>query len=147
MSDELWMNWAFTRASACRSHRGCVRHLPPRRWETKNASQVQVVLPGRGHIGAILVAMSDMAAASAWGYQHPRRAEVNHRLARQNNRIDREFHEGEITRLQARQLHRKDHFVRREERFMASQHYGHITRAEQRSLNQQEDGISRKFGN
>jgi hypothetical protein len=147
MSDELWMNSAFTRASACRSHRGCVRHLPPRCWETKNAIQVQLFCLVAATSVAILVAMSDMAAASAWGYQHPRRAEVNHRLARQNHRIDREFHEGEITRLQARQLHRKDHFVRREERFMASQHYGHITRAEQRSLNQQENGIGRQIGN
>jgi hypothetical protein len=113
----------------------------------ENAIQVQLFCLGAATSVAILVAMSDMAAASAWGYQHPRRAEVNHRSARQNHRIDREFHEGEITRLQARQLHRKDHFVRREERFMASQHYGHITRAEQRFLNQQENGIGRQIGN
>jgi len=86
------------------------------------------------------------ASASTWAQRHPRRAEVNHRLANQNHRINRELREGEITRGQARGLHREDRFVRREERFMASQHHGHITRAEQRALNQQENGISRQIG-
>ena len=86
------------------------------------------------------------AWASTWAQRHPRRAEVNHRLANQNRRINKELREGEITRGQARALHRQDRFVRREERFMASQHGGHITRAEQRSLNQQENGVSREIG-
>jgi len=86
------------------------------------------------------------ASASTWAQRHPRRAEVNHRLANQNHRINRELREGEISRGRARALHRQDRFVRREERFMASQHNGHITRAEQRALNQQENGVSREIG-
>ena len=86
------------------------------------------------------------ASASTWAQRHPRRAEVNHRLANQNRRINRELREGEITRSQANALHQQDRFVRREERFMASQHHGHITPAEQRSLNQQENGFSREIG-
>jgi len=93
-----------------------------------------------------LVGLSDAASASPWSNHHPRRAEINHRLANQNQRINREFKEGEISRAQARRLHGQDRFVRHEERFMASQHHGHITRAEQRSLNQQENGISREIG-
>jgi hypothetical protein len=91
---------------------------------------------------ACLVGFADSASASTWAQRHPRRAEVNQRLANQNYRINRELREGEISRVQARSLHREDHFVRQEERFVAAQH--HI---EQRALNQQENGISRQIGN
>jgi len=94
---------------------------------------------------ALLAGVSE-ASAATWVQHHPRRAEVNARLANQNRRINRELREGEITGSQARALHRQDQFVRREERFMASQHHGYITRAEQRALNQQENGISREIG-
>lgn len=95
---------------------------------------------------AVLVGFADTASAATWAQQHPRRAEVNHRLARQNVRIDRELRKGEITRAQARKLHRDDRFVRHEERFVARQHRGHITRAEQHALNQQESGIGKQIG-
>jgi len=95
-------------------------------------------------LGAFVV--SGAASAETWNQAHPRRAEVNHRLANQNLRINQERREGEISGAQARSLHREDRFVRSEERFMASQHNGHITRAEQRALNQQENGISRQIG-
>ena len=96
-----------------------------------------------------LIAVSIGLAGSAsadWAQNHPRRAQVNDRLANQNRRINREFREGEISRGQARQLHQQDRAVRREERFVASQRGGHITPAEQRSLNQQENTISREIG-
>lgn len=92
-----------------------------------------------------LIGASD-ASAATWAQRHPRRAEVNHRLANQSQRINQELREGEITRNRARALRRQDRFVRREERFMARQHYGHVTPAEQRALNQQENGISREIG-
>jgi len=76
---------------------------------------------------------------------HPRRAEVNDRLANQNRRIDSERRDGDITGAQAHQLHRDDRQVAQEERDMASQDGGHITRAEQTALNQQENGISRQI--
>jgi hypothetical protein len=76
---------------------------------------------------------------------HPRRAEVNDRLANQNRRIDSERRDGEITGAQARQLHHEDNQVAQEERSMASQDGGHITRADQTALNQQENGISRQI--
>ena len=93
-----------------------------------------------------LIAGTAQVAAAGWAENHPRRAEVNGRLANQNWRINQERREGEITRGQANALHAQDRFIRTEERFMASQHGGHITPAEQRALNQQENGVSRRIG-
>ena len=85
--------------------------------------------------------------AGQWAKDHPRRAEVNGRLANQNRRIDKEYKEGEITKGQAQELHHEDHQVRRDERNMASQNGGHITKQEQKTLNQQENAVSRQIQN
>jgi hypothetical protein len=85
-------------------------------------------------------------AAAGWNSTHPRRAEVNHRLANQNGTINRDRADGELSGSQARQLHHEDHQIRQEERDMASQDGGHITRADQRVLNQQENGVNRQIG-
>jgi hypothetical protein len=54
----------------------------------------------------ILWVMPLSAAANGhWVQNHPRRAEVNGRLANQNRRIFQERREGEISRGQALQLH------------------------------------------
>jgi len=81
-----------------------------------------------------------------WQKDHPRREQVNNRLANQNKRIHQERKEGEITKAQAHKLHAEDHAVRQEERTMASTNHGHITKAEQKSLNQQENQVSRQIG-
>lgn len=91
---------------------------------------------------AIPVAAADGAFAAA----HPRREQVNERLARQNNRIKTEVAEGDLTNAQAYKLHVQDRKIRREERLMASQNGGHITKLEQRTLNQQENAISKQIG-
>jgi Spy/CpxP family protein refolding chaperone len=85
-------------------------------------------------------------AATAWQQSHPRRAEVNHRLANQNRRIHEERKEGDLTSAQAAALHKDDRQIRQEERDMASQNGGHITKQEQRTLNQQENKVSRQIG-
>jgi len=77
---------------------------------------------------------------------HPRREEVNARLANQNRRINKEVREGEISRGQAAKLHQQDHRIRMVERAMASTNGGHITKTEQRALNQQENQVSREIG-
>ncbi|AOZ05165.1 hypothetical protein BKK80_04480 [Cupriavidus malaysiensis] len=87
-----------------------------------------------------------MASESQWDKNHPRREEVNQRLANQNQRIHKEVREGEISHAQAARLHREDHQIRQEERVMASHDGGHITRADQRALNQQENAVSRQIG-
>ena len=81
-----------------------------------------------------------------WQKNHPRREQVNNRLANQNKRIRQERKEGEITKGQAKQLHSEDHAIRQEERTMASTNGGHITKAEQKSLNQQENQVSKQIG-
>ena len=91
-------------------------------------------------------AASTSFAATKWQKNHPRRAEVNGRLANQNRRIHQERKEGEISGAQAAKLHKEDHQIRQEERAMASQNGGHITKLEQKTLNQQENGVSRQIG-
>lgn len=85
-------------------------------------------------------------AGTHWQNHHPRRAEVNGRLANQSRRIREERKEGEINGRQAARLHRQDHTIRREERAMARTNGGHLTKAEQRTLNRQENHVSRRIG-
>ena len=102
----------------------------------------------RKHLGfaAVLVSLAGLAgtasAETTWQKNHPRRTQVNHRLARQDHRIHRDVRNGTLSRAQARNLHHEDHQVRREERDMASQNGSHITKPEQRVLNGQENNIS-----
>ena len=86
------------------------------------------------------------SAETLWQANHPRRVEVNSRLALQNFRIHQGVATGRITPFQAQQLHAEDHAIRTEERVMARFNGGHITRAEQRALNQQENAVSRQIG-
>jgi len=91
-------------------------------------------------------ASSAFAQETQWQKNHPRRTEVNARLANQNNRIHNEVKDGQISKAQAQKLHSEDHAIRQEERTMASTNGGHITKAEQRSLNQQENQVSKQIG-
>jgi hypothetical protein len=99
-------------------------------------------------LSALLVGIAGAARAdeSKFDKTHPRRAEVNQRLANQNARINKEVKEGEISKGQAAKLHKEDHQIRQEERVMASHDGGHITKADQKSLNQQENAVSRQIG-
>jgi hypothetical protein len=85
-------------------------------------------------------------AETNWQKNHPRRTEVNKRLANQNRRIHNDVKDGDMSKAKAAQLHHEDHQIRQEERDMASQNGGHITKPEQRVLNQQENGVSRQIG-
>lgn len=89
---------------------------------------------------------SGAMAETKWEKEHPRRDQVNDRLANQDKRIHQEVKEGELTKQQAADLHKQDHQIRQEERDMASQNGGHITKQEQRTLNQQENHVSREIG-
>ncbi|MBV8380805.1 MAG: hypothetical protein JO369_08615 [Paucibacter sp.] len=104
-------------------------------------------------IGVAAFAQGEGAAAPAagasgaqWRKDHPRRAEVNARLANQNKRIDNEEKDGQINKAQAAKLHKQDRQIRQEERDMASQDHGHITKSEQKVLNQQENKTSKEIG-
>ena len=98
-------------------------------------------------IAALTMSVASGAMAETkWEKEHPRREQVNDRLANQNKRIHQEVKEGELTKQQAADLHKQDHQIRQEERDMASQNGGHITKQEQRTLNQQENHVSREIG-
>ena len=85
-------------------------------------------------------------AESDWAKTHPRRHQVNKRLKNQNKRIKNEVKEGEMSKGQAKNLHKDDKMIRQEERDMAKQNGGHITKLEQKGLNQQENAVSRDIG-
>jgi hypothetical protein len=85
-------------------------------------------------------------ADTQWQKNHPRREQVNNRLANQNQRIKTERKEGELTKGQAQKLHKEDHAIRQEERAMTSTNGGHITKTEQKALNQQENQVSKQIG-
>ena len=89
---------------------------------------------------------SALADETQWQKDHPRRTEVNGRLANQDARIHNEVKSGQISKAQAKQLHSEDHAIRQEERTMASTNGGHITKTEQRALNQQENQVSKQIG-
>lgn len=102
----------------------------------------------RKHLGfaAVLVSLAALAgtasAETAWQKSHPRRTQVNHRLANQNKRIHQDVKNGTLSKAQAGQLHRDDHQVRHEERDMAGQNGSHLTKPEQTVLNGQENKLS-----
>jgi hypothetical protein len=87
-----------------------------------------------------------LAQDGKWAKNHPRRDQVNDRLANQNRRIHQEVKEGEMSKTQAAKLHKEDRQIRQEERDMASQNHGHITKQEQKTLNQQENKVSSQIG-
>lgn len=106
------------------------------------------MLNSRKHLGFAVMLVSlagasgTASAETAWQKNHPRRTQVNHRLANQNERIHQDVKNGTLTRSQAANLHREDRQVRQEERDMASQNGGHITKSEQKVLDGQENKIS-----
>ncbi len=94
---------------------------------------------------SIAALVGTASAEDTWQKNHPRRTQVNQRLANQNKRINADVKNGTLTKGQAANLHNEDHQVRQEERDMASQNGGHITKSEQHVLNQQENGISNQI--
>ncbi len=90
-------------------------------------------------------AASGAFAETRWDQHHPRRTEVNERLAHQHHRIIEARRHGHITRHQAHELRVEDRGIRAQERFDASRHHGHITPIEQRRLNHEENRVSHQI--
>ena len=84
-------------------------------------------------------------AESVWERNHPRRDQVNDRVANQFHRINQERREGELTRGQARALRQQERGVLAEERADARLHGGHITRVEQAQLNRDLNAIGHEI--
>lgn len=101
-------------------------------------------------LGALLTSLAlasfAQTPAPTWKQEHPRRAEVNQRLAKQNQRIKHESKQGEISPSQAAALHQEGQQIRHEEQTMASLNGGHITKAGQKALNQQDNAVSQQIG-
>ena len=91
----------------------------------------------------LLGGASAASAGTPWQNHHPRRVEVNHRLANLNHQIREERREGDIGRGEARRLHRHVHYIRVQERRFARHHGSHLTRAEQARLNHEETRLHR----
>jgi hypothetical protein len=85
------------------------------------------------------------AQETQWQKDHPRRAEVNGRLANQDKRIQQGEKSGKLTPGQAKQLHQEDKAIRKEERRMAAKDGGHITKKDQAKLNRQENKVSKQI--
>lgn len=98
-----------------------------------------------GVVGMLAAVSAQSFAATEFQKEHPRRAEVNHRLENQDKRIHQEVKEGKMSKAEAKKLHKEDHQIRKEEKAMASQNGGHITKLEQKTLNQQENGVSKQI--
>jgi hypothetical protein len=98
---------------------------------------------------AVLVSLAGLvgtaSAETTWQKNHPRRTQVNHRLANQDRRIHQDVKNGTLNKAQAANLHHEDHQVRQEERDMAGQNGGHISKTEQRALNGQENNLSNQI--
>jgi hypothetical protein len=108
----------------------------------RTALTVAVVTLSLGGLATSALADTD----TKWQKNHPRREQVNNRLANQNKRIKNEVKQGEMSKTQAAKLHREDRAIRKEERAMASTNGGHVTKAEQKALNQQENQVSKQIG-
>jgi hypothetical protein len=91
-------------------------------------------------------AVVSLAAEGKFDQTHPRRAEVNHRLNNQDQRIHNEVKEGDMSKGKAERMHKEDRHIRHEERAMASRDGGHISKREQDKLNRQENKVSRQIG-
>jgi|688.fasta_scaffold349967_2 hypothetical protein len=96
--------------------------------------------------GGVLAASTAANADPAWGYEHPRQAQVLYRAERENRRINHEYRRGEISRWDAMRLHREDRRIVRQEHYFGRYHGGYITRGEQRHLNREENHLSRRIG-
>jgi hypothetical protein len=114
-------------------------------WSPQMKTLIKTTLLALGAV-AVLGSASMASAETAWQANHPRRAEVNHRLAHLNHRIMRERKEGELTKMQARDLRTENRGIRAQERFDASKHHGRLTKREQHKLNREENGVSRQVG-
>ena len=89
----------------------------------------------------ILLALTLSATPALAG---PRSDEVNDRLANQHDRIDDGREDGQLTRGEARHLHRQDRSIHRQERRMKRRDGG-LTRHDQRVLNHRENRVSRRI--
>jgi hypothetical protein len=74
--------------------------------------------------------------------EHPRRNEVNERVANQRARINEGERTGKLSPAQANQLRANDRAIKQQEHADVKANGGHLTKGEQRQLNQEENANS-----
>ena len=128
------------------SGNGLARATTPTKENTMNRIANLSTLMVTLAVASVAGYASAAEANGTWAKHHPRRAEVNARLARQDHRINQERKEGDLTRQEAHTLHQEDKSIRTQERDMAKLNGGHITKSQQKLLNQEENQVSKEIG-
>jgi hypothetical protein len=82
------------------------------------------------------------AKGSKFATQHPRRNEVNKRVASQRSRVEQGVKSGSLTQSQAKQLRANDNAIKQQEHTDVKANGGHLTKAEQKQFNQEENANS-----
>ncbi len=72
---------------------------------------------------------------------HPRRAEVNHRERVQTHAINKAKRNGDITQAEARDLHKQDLSIKKDERTDVKTNGGYLTKGETKDINQDLNGV------
>ena len=85
--------------------------------------------------------------ASAWWFarQHPRRAEVDRREHRQQERIGQGIATGSLTPAEGAQLEGQERALRQQERQDVQTNGGYLTKGQQQQLNREEDALSHEI--
>ena len=102
--------------------------------------------PRRSTMKTTILLAALLVSTTALAQFTPRQNEVNGRLENQNQRIQNELNQGEISDKRANQLRQQDNAIRQQENAMKNMQGGRITPAEQKALNQQENAISKRIG-
>lgn len=93
-------------------------------------------------INALIASATLFTAAPSFADSFTRRDEVNARLRNENHRIDAGRRDGQLSRGEARRLHRADGRIAREERRDVRRNGGYLTRGESARINRQENRVS-----
>ena len=83
------------------------------------------------------------APGSKFAKDHPRRNEVNKRVANQRARINQGVKSGKLTQQQGKQLKADDRAIKQQEHADVKANGGHLTKSEQKQFNQEENTDSR----
>jgi len=83
------------------------------------------------------------APGSKFAKDHPRRNEVNKRVANQRGRINQGVKNGKLTEQQSKQLKADDKAIKKQEHADVKANGGHLTKSEQKQFNQEENTDSR----
>ena len=99
-------------------------------------------------IVAVLVMTTASIAPAQTGEfprRHPRRAQVNRRERRQDQRIDRGVKSGKISPEEAAKLEQEQTAIKQKERAEVKANGGHLTKGQQRELNQELNDTSKEI--